>query len=260
MDRGFILLIVAFMACLAPGVQGTAHLSFANNTQVNVTRDGCGLTKLCVEVPDDCDPTAGSPCLFASLAASTSVAPNSTDLSIGLRGDSMGYIALGLTVNPTQGTTMLFICAQNSSNNGTFFFRTMQRNNTDNALTPIERRVTEIRGMVNGNVIKCEFNVPNVSATNTRAAVATTFFILLGTGTFNGNSLGPFNVTLNSGALDLTNPASNIATTPAPAPSNATTVVTVASNTTAMGSSGAVQPHAVLLLLSVLTLSIMLRA
>ncbi|KAL7387155.1 hypothetical protein ABVT39_019185 [Epinephelus coioides] len=145
----------------------------------------------------------------------------------------------------TTGTTMLFICGQN---NGTFFFRTMQRNNTDDMLTATERRVREIRGMVDGSVIKCEFDVPDVNASNTRTSHVTTFSILLGTGSFDGNVVGPFNATLNSGPLNLANPASNVPTTPAP------------TNTTTGNNSGAVQPHAVLLLLSVLTLSVMLRA
>ncbi|XP_070774999.1 putative ferric-chelate reductase 1 [Enoplosus armatus] len=247
MERGLILLVAALMVYVATGVQGTSHLSFANNTQVNITRDGCGVTKLCVETPDNCDPAGNNSCLFASVVTSTPVAPNGTELSIELRGDSMGYIALGLTVNASEGTTMLFICAQNSSNNGTFFFRTMQRNNTDAGLTPTERRVTEIRGMVKGNVIQCEFNVPNVNATNTRTSHVTTFSLLLGTGSFDGSTLGPFNISRAIGPLNLANPASNI-TTPAP-----TTMTT-------SGSSGAVHPHAVLLLLSVLTLSVSLRA
>lgn len=39
-----------------------------------------------------------------------------------------------------QGTTMLFICARNSTDNGTIFFRTMSRNNTNTsaALTATE--------------------------------------------------------------------------------------------------------------------------
>ncbi|XP_051280136.1 putative ferric-chelate reductase 1 [Dicentrarchus labrax] len=249
MERGLILLVAAFMVYVAPGVQGTAHLSFASNTEVNITRTGCGVTKLCVETPGNCDPSGTSSCLFGSVVANTS-ATNGAELSIELRGDSEGYIALGLTVNASEGTTMLFICAQNSSNNGSFFFRTMLRNNSNNEQSAIERIVKEIRGTVNGSVIKCEFNIPNVNATQTRANEDTTFSILLGTGTFDGNALGTFNVTLNSGPLNLGNSASNVATTPAPTPSTSMTTA----------GSGAVHPHAVLLLLSVLTLSVLLRA
>ncbi|XP_022614006.1 putative ferric-chelate reductase 1 [Seriola dumerili] len=247
MERGLILLAAALMVFVAPGVQGTAHLSFATNRTVNITRDGCGSTKLCVETPDDCDPAGNGTCLFGAVNTSTPMAPNGTDLSIQLRGNSQGYVALGLTANASVGTTMLFICAQNSSNNGTFFFRTMQRNNTDNELSPTETIVREIRGSVEGDVIRCEFDVPGVNATSTRTSHAITFSILLGSGTVNGGVIGAFNSTLNSGPLNITNPASNnVNTTPAPA--------------TTSGASSVLHPHALLLLLSVLTLSVKLRA
>lgn len=38
-----------------------------------------------------------------------------------------------------QGTTLLFICAQNTSNNGSFFFRTRDLNNSNNTLSSNER-------------------------------------------------------------------------------------------------------------------------
>ncbi|XP_018533620.1 putative ferric-chelate reductase 1 [Lates calcarifer] len=251
MERGLILLVAAFMVFVAPGVRGTAHLSFANNTEVNITRTGCRVSKLCLETPNNCDPAGNGTCLFGSLVASPPVAPNGVNLSVELRGNSMGYVALGLTVNASEGGTMLFVCAQNSSNNGSFFFRTMMRNNTDDMLTPTETRVTEIRGSVKDNVIQCEFVVPGVNATSTRSSDATTFDVLLGTGTFNGNSLGPFNVSLNSGALNIADPTSNTAgTTAAP---------TMTSSSTTAGTC-VLHPHALLVLLSVLTLSVMQKA
>ncbi|XP_034743076.1 putative ferric-chelate reductase 1 [Etheostoma cragini] len=248
MERGWILLVAAVGVYVASGVQGIPNLSFSNNTQVNISKNGCGVTKLCVQTPANCDPAGNTSCLFASVISSTPVAPNGSAMSFQLRGESVGYIALGLTVNASQGTTMLFICAQNSSNNGSFFFQTMDQNNTNGVLTPTDRITTEIRGIVNRNVIKCEFNVPNVNASKTRITSPTTFSLLLGTGTITGNVLGPFNISLNSGLLNLANPASNVPTTAPP------TVHTTAS------SSGAVQPHAMLLLLSVLTLHVLLRA
>ncbi|CAK6974796.1 putative ferric-chelate reductase 1 [Scomber scombrus] len=242
MERVLTLFVAALMVYMAPGIQGTEHLSFANNTQVsNFTRQSCGVTELCVETPDDCDPAGNSSCLFAAINASIPMAPNGTDLAIKLSGESMGYIGLGLTVNSSEGSTMLFICAQNSSSNGTFFFRTMQRNNvnTTDALTPSERTVTEIRGWVKDKMIRCEFNIPDVNATSTRSSHATTFTILLGTGTFDGNTLSPFNVSLDSGPLNLRDPTSNVVTTTSGrAPTSAA--------------------NAVLLLLSVLSLSVML--
>jgi len=224
MEGVFILLVAALVVC----VQGTSHLSFSNNTEVNITLDGCGVTKLCLSTPDSCDPAGQSACLFASSAVVTTSPPvaDSVELAVELRGDSGGYIALGLISSTSPGTTMLFVCAANTTNNGAiFFFRTLQRNNTDEALIPTETRVKEIRGMVAGTVIKCEFNIESLNATNI-------FNVLLGTGAVNGTAVGPFNIDLNAGRVNLT----------------------------VTNSGGAVRPHAVLLLLSVLTLSVMLRA
>ncbi|XP_028449620.1 putative ferric-chelate reductase 1 [Perca flavescens] len=251
MERGLILLVAALGVYVASGDQGTSYLSFSNNTQVNISRNGCGDTKLCVQTPENCDPTGNTSCLFASVIASTPIAPNGSAMSFQLSGDSMGYIALGLTVNASQGTTMLFICAQNSSNNGSFFFQTVDQNNTNGVFTPAERVTREIWGIVNKNVIKCEFTVPNMNST--------TFSILLGTGNITDNGPGPFKVSFNSGLLNLTNPASNVPTTVPPV-TNTTVTNTTVTTTTMANSIGAVQPHALLLLLSVLTLPIMLRA
>ncbi|XP_068587294.1 putative ferric-chelate reductase 1 [Cebidichthys violaceus] len=242
MERGLVLLVAALVVYVTPSVQGTAHLSFSNDT-VDITRTGCGVSKLCVESPEDCDPAGGSGCLFASVTATIPVAPNGTTLSIELRGESSGFIALGLTANVSQGTTLLFICGQNNLTNGSFFFRTRERINPDSASTANERIVTDIRGMVNGSVIKCEFNIPNVNATNiaSRSSHATTAVIVLGNGTANGTDVGAFTIIRDSGPLNLADPASNV------------------NGTAANNSGGAVQPHAVLLLLSVLSL-LMLRA
>jgi len=67
--------------------------------QVNITRTGCGVTKLCVETPDNCDPTGNSSCLFGSVTAGTPMPPNGVNMSFELSGESAGYIALGLTLN-----------------------------------------------------------------------------------------------------------------------------------------------------------------
>ncbi|KAG7220869.1 hypothetical protein INR49_031321, partial [Caranx melampygus] len=171
-------------------------------------------------------------CLFGSVNATSPVAPNGSNLTIQLRGNSMGYVALGLTVNASMGTSMLFVCGQNASANNSFFFRTVQRNNSNNELTPIERMVRDIRSSVQNNVIRCEFKVPNVNASNIRNSDATTFSILLGNGTVNGSMIGSFSLLLDSRPLNVANPSN-------PSPSGASKVL---------------HSHALILLLSVLTL------
>ncbi|CAN9503013.1 unnamed protein product [Ophioblennius macclurei] len=245
MERGLILLTATVMVFMTSGVRGTDHLSFDNATVGNITRDGCGVTKVCVEQPINCDPAGNSSCLFTSINASTPMPPNGVNVSVELSGESEGYIAMGLTANASQGYTLLFICAQN---NGSFFFRTMSRNNINMSLVPAETIVTGIRNSVNGNMIRCTFDIPRINATSTmtRTSHANTFAILIGTGTTNGEMIGELMVNRTSDPVDVTNPSSVVATT------------TPATNMTMTTSSTGnfLAPHALLLLLSVLALSV----
>ncbi|XP_041849135.1 putative ferric-chelate reductase 1 [Melanotaenia boesemani] len=209
MEQTLILLFTTVMLFVAPGVN--ADLSFAANPQFSITRTGCAVTKVCVSIPDSCDPAGNGVCLFGSVHASTPTPPNGTQMAFELSGNSSGFIALGLTSNASVGTSMLFVCAQNSS--GSFFFQTQTRNNINNTLTSLDRTVTQIQGKVNGSSIQCGFTVPNLNASNTRSASDTTYVIILGSGTVNGNSVGNFTASLTTDPLILT---SNIATTAPP--------------------------------------------
>ncbi|XP_072219139.1 putative ferric-chelate reductase 1 [Leuresthes tenuis] len=238
MERVLILLTTTVMLFMATGVQ--AMLSFANNKEVNITRTGCGVTKLCVETPDNCDPTGNSSCLFGSVTAGTPMPPNGVNMSFELSGNSSGYIALGLTLNETMGINMLFICGQNGSD--MFFFQAVSKNGTSEMFEVLNRDVMEIRGTVNGDMIQCEFNVPGLNATNTRSFHATTFIVILGHGNVIGGSPGPLRVALTTNPLNLADPASNVNTTSMPP------------------TGGAGRPHlshAGLLLLSILTLGVL---
>lgn len=65
--------------------------------QVDITRDGCGTSKLCVATPDNCDPKENNMCFLATVMAGTPMPPNGTELMFGLAGYSMDFVALGLT-------------------------------------------------------------------------------------------------------------------------------------------------------------------
>ncbi|KAM9844962.1 uncharacterized protein ACBR49_011720 [Aulostomus maculatus] len=259
MEQALVLLVTS-MVLMVPGVQGTSHLSFANHTEVNITRDGCGVTKECVETPDNCDPAGTNECLFASLAVSQMIPPDKLVGSAQLRGDSLGYVAVGVLQNSSEGTTQLFICAQN---NGSFFFHTMQLNSSDPDAqpTPTETRVTEIRGSVSGKVIRCEFDIPNVETITGSPNIT----FVLGSGSVNGTSIGAFNVSLTAPlnieiqlppTPSVQEPPKTTAVTRAPTD----VPTTAAANTTpSSGASNAVHTDAVVLLSTTFTLMAMLR-
>ncbi|XP_063316970.1 putative ferric-chelate reductase 1 [Pelmatolapia mariae] len=258
MERGLSLLIAAVMLFVAPGVQAADNFSFATNATVNITNTGCGTTKLCIQTPDNCDPAGNSSCFFASVAAGSTTAPNGTELMFQLSGNSTGYIALGLTANATQGTTALYICAQNSSNNASFFFGARQRNNINNTLSTFNSTVTKIRGQVVNGKIQCEFSVPNSNATNTRSADSTTYVVVLGSGPLSGNDFGTFTTSKTTDPLNLANPSANVANATTTTTTNTTT--TASPTTTKNSASGALHSHALTLLLTVLTLFVLKTA
>ncbi|KAK5617928.1 hypothetical protein CRENBAI_024639 [Crenichthys baileyi] len=237
MERTVIQVIATMMVFLTLGFQPVF-------SQVELTRTGCGTTKFCLEDPDKCNPAVNTtPCLFGSAKATAFNSLTGIDLTFELSGNSTGYIALGLTQDASVGSTMLFVCAQNSSSNGTFFFKTMTLHNVNKTLTSQDKNVTGIQNSVVGENIKCKFSVSNLNATaQTRANADTTFSVVIGSGQLNGDTLGPFNLARNSGPLDLSVFLPNSTT-----------------NTTAPPS-GANRPlysNAVLPLLSFLTLSIL---
>ncbi|MEQ2264300.1 hypothetical protein XENORESO_020025 [Xenotaenia resolanae] len=217
-------------------------------SQVEITRTGCGTTKFCLEEPDKCNPAANTtPCLFGSGKATAFNSQTGIDLTFELSGNSTGYIALGLTQNASVGSTMLFVCGQNSSSNATFFFTTMTLD-VNKTLTSLARNVTGIQSSVVGENIKCKFSVSNLNATATATALQnranrdTTFEVVIGSGPLNGNTLGPFNLARNSGPLDLSVFLPNSTTNTTAAPS---------------GANRPFYSNAVLPLLSFLTLSIL---
>ncbi|KAJ3595056.1 hypothetical protein NHX12_004362 [Muraenolepis orangiensis] len=206
MAQHLFLLVSVVTAWLVPSVLGTSHLMFGNSSELmDITRDGCGETQLCVEVPAACDPVVSGDCLFASIVTGSPVVNNGRNLSISLRGrspgDSPGYIAIGFTANASVGSTMLFICAQNGSQ-FRFFTRKQYNNDTGGSLSPTERIVKNILGKVNGSLIQCEFIVTDFNATRLREADITTV-VKLGNGMLDGSGPGPFNATRITDPLNL---------------------------------------------------------
>ncbi|XP_051809380.1 putative ferric-chelate reductase 1 isoform X1 [Acanthochromis polyacanthus] len=244
MKQAFILLISIVVVFVAPDAQGTAHLSFSNTT-ANVTRAGCGSTVLCVDTPRGCDPSTNNTCLFAAVNGTAVMAPNGTNLTVQLSGTSNNnsFIAFALTANASEGTSMLYVCGRNntaSGVNGTFFFLTAQRNNTNQMITIMSRNMTTMQNTTTVTKIQCVFDVPGVNASRSRTE-DTTFVLLLGSGMVNGSTLGPFIANVTTTALNLLDPTSNL-------------------NTTMSGANRALLPQALPLLLSIFVLSILKTA
>lgn len=76
-------------------------------TLSQVTREGCGDTKLCLASPDNCDPAGNGSCMFVSFQSGLPNPPLGTKIAFELRGDSNYFISVGLTTDLSQVTNMI---------------------------------------------------------------------------------------------------------------------------------------------------------
>ncbi|KAK3545620.1 hypothetical protein QTP70_008239 [Hemibagrus guttatus] len=164
------------------------HLSF----KLNITRTGCGSTKLCVSSATTCNLTGNSSCFFSSVQVK-----NQT-LSIELSGTTTGYVALGLS---KQGSTIVFVCGNNNDSLSTnFFFETATIMGT--TLLPVNvSAVYNITGVVSEtpSLVQCIFNTStSLNITSLRSS-GIFYSITLMNGTTNGKQLGAANILYDSG-------------------------------------------------------------
>ncbi|XP_037132811.1 uncharacterized protein LOC119137531 [Syngnathus acus] len=173
---------------------------------LNISREGCGSTNLCLEMPDNCDPLTAPMCQFVAFNVSVSDA-NEFNMTVRLSVYSMGYGAIGLATNATQATSQIFACG-NDSNTGEAFVRTFIRN-TDDSLTANDRTIMNPIVEVVNRSIECQFTIINLNGVQTRETNGTIANVLLANGTLTGSTLDPLNVILTE-LVNLTSPTGTI--------------------------------------------------
>ncbi|MCZ7101869.1 hypothetical protein OH394_23320, partial [Salmonella enterica] len=138
-----------------------------------------------MEEPAGCDPTTDDSCLFVSLVA-TPGPTKGVDLAVELRGkidQPVGFVGVSLTFK--DGSTSLFPCIRNGSDDAPFF-RTFWRKNACSGFFLVQNRASGIRIVPKGHVIRCGFDIREVNASviRDRLPIAdTTFVISAATGT-----------------------------------------------------------------------------
>ncbi|XP_061111539.1 uncharacterized protein LOC133137338 [Conger conger] len=173
-----------------------------------ISRAACGQTKLCEEVPADCDPSGNGNCLFVSATTATTTRPSGINIAFELRGNTSGYVALILSPDMNQGGgDESFVCAQF---NNTLRFFTASFDNGALTMTNRTGAVSNALASLNGTVIRCTFTALGLNATASRSPDSS-FYVFAGTGEYDGVSLGDPVIRLSSnGSLDLTNTTSNL--------------------------------------------------
>ncbi|XP_077472170.1 uncharacterized protein LOC144086199 [Stigmatopora argus] len=105
-----------------------------NEAELNITRDGCNITNLCVDQPDNCDPSQQNMCQFMS-SNTSNIVSGAFNMSVRLSGYTRGFFALALAPNASTGTSTVYLCG--NSNNGSRIFQTYRRNNANDTFVII---------------------------------------------------------------------------------------------------------------------------
>ncbi|CAL8366166.1 unnamed protein product [Boreogadus saida] len=219
--NNLFVLVSMVIVCLAPGIHGNAHLSFAasselqdTSTRVTITRAGCGVTRVCVDQLVNCDSSMEGSCLFASLEVTSTAPLGGSDLDITMQGTAVPneYIAIALIEPRTMATNMVFFCGKPD---GVFQFF---NGNVDGDVFALSVTIaTQIQDNIAGDLLQCQFTVPGVDATRARSA-DTTFLVQLARGAIGatGEPEGTFTASRTTEQLNLADPPSTVPTTVAP--------------------------------------------
>ncbi|XP_055007873.1 putative ferric-chelate reductase 1 [Boleophthalmus pectinirostris] len=160
---------------------------------VSISRSGCGQSKLCIEEPKFCDPSSCSgSCLFSSIEST------STSIRFSLSGKAEGFVVLELK-SSTKFQSIMFICGRNGSE----VF--LQVDPPRAPLTAQQMFQADFSGEVKGSVIRCTFRFPLSDITRLNTNNDAVFSVELGTGRVIA-PLGPVNVVMRTGFLDVTEP------------------------------------------------------
>ncbi|KAG1940129.1 ferric-chelate reductase [Pimephales promelas] len=152
MESKQMFLVVCVIGCAVSFIKAEGSISTPTTLTSKISRNECGKTKLCLDNPKGCDPSASSQCFF------TSAILTNISLTVELSGNSTGYIALaaGLTSNITQELNIIIVCG---NNNGGFFYQTTTLFDNTLGISNIAN-VNSIQGSVQSGLIQCVFTIP----------------------------------------------------------------------------------------------------
>ncbi|XP_063076214.1 uncharacterized protein LOC134466243 [Engraulis encrasicolus] len=234
MKSRLIFLMTIVIGYLSTGIRGDGHLTRPSATNVSITRDGCGTTKLCLG-EDGCDPAGNTLCTFVSAQL---VNTTNVDVAFELFGSAEGYIAVVLTTDLTQGGGVVFVCSRDPfTATRNFLFRTASQNGTDGSITltntpRVDSITYNFNGSLNGTFHQCSFTTRNLTSAFTRASLGFQVSVVSGIVNADGTFMAPSGRLFNtSGIVDIANPMA-LSMTASPNATNATTAMPATAVTT----------------------------
>ncbi|XP_068604307.1 putative ferric-chelate reductase 1 [Brachionichthys hirsutus] len=126
---------------------------------ISISRDDCGLIKLCFSHPPNCDPAGNADCYFMSAR----MFPNNTEVHYEMTGASNGYVSFGFSDDQKMGNDDIYICAVGSGGLVQLQHAFSTGQTLPQAL-PLGN-ISDVKASAQDEVISCSFTSSNTIST-----------------------------------------------------------------------------------------------
>ncbi|KAM4640909.1 putative ferric-chelate reductase 1 isoform 1-T2 [Discoglossus pictus] len=171
-------------ATSTPSTQGTST-QHGNSTlaPIPISRDSCGIEKVCFMEPTDCDPSTTNSCFFMSSAP-----VSGGGYWFEISGLSSGYVAIGFSDDMQMGNDDIYICGRDSAGN-VGVQRAFSTGKSRPQIVPLDNLVVSLASYTNG-VIQCSFITRNnISTQSPLRASSDLYYFFMAFAPYNGGQI-----------------------------------------------------------------------
>ncbi|XP_028289017.1 putative ferric-chelate reductase 1 isoform X2 [Parambassis ranga] len=147
------------------------------SSQPGISSADCGVSKVCLSKPSNCDPSVSSDCFFMSAMLSS---PDGAAVRYELAGPSGGYISFGFSDDQHMGSDDIYICGVGSS--GLVELQhAFSTGETAPGLLPLGN-VSGVETSMEQGVIRCSFTTINIISTQRTSGFNQTYYLMFAHG------------------------------------------------------------------------------
>ncbi|XP_067435009.1 putative ferric-chelate reductase 1 [Thunnus thynnus] len=167
----------------------------------NISNASCGVTKVCLSQPSNCDPAISADCYFMS----ASMSPSDAAVRYEITGPSDGYISFGFSDDQKMGNDDIYICGIGS--NGLVWLKhAFSTGEKAPQVLPLGN-VSDVTASVQGMVISCSFTSMNPISTQRTTGFNRTYYLMFAHGpSSNGQIQFHADTFISSDKVDISRP------------------------------------------------------
>ncbi|XP_026181871.1 putative ferric-chelate reductase 1 isoform X2 [Mastacembelus armatus] len=189
-----------------PTTSTTTPTTTTTGSKSNISSAGCGVDKVCLRNPSNCDPSVSTGCFFMSARMS----PSRTSIRYEMTGPSNGYVSFGFSDDKSMGNDDIYICGIGSD--GVVFLKHAFSTGEVTPQTIALGSVLNMTTSVQGTVISCSFTSMNTISTQRTTGFNNTYYIMFAYGPISNGQIQKHTDTfISADKVDLTTPTASSA-------------------------------------------------